>query len=212
MTDATALKLAIDLTLIPSRVRMLRASPLPEGVPLLLRIAASNQEAMREAVETTAKPPETVQAAAAFFIEQILLRPGADSYHILGARPDATAAQLRQNFALLLRWLHPDVSENAQRSIFVTRVTCAWNDLKTPERRVAYDKSRNSGEVEPDARHDEWPVDMSAIPEYRNVTLYQDVASELKRDAPFRADSVQRRRGDSFLHRLLMLLMGELDD
>ena len=72
--------------------------------------------------------------------------------------------------------------------------------------------SRNSGEVEPDARHDEWPVDMSAIPEYKNVTLYQDVASELKRDAPFRADSVQRRRGDSFLHRLLMLLMGELDD
>ena len=40
---------------------------------------------------------------------------------------------------------HPDVSENAQRSIFVTRVTTAWNDLKTPEKRTAYDVARASG-------------------------------------------------------------------
>jgi len=156
MSDVTALRVAVDLMLIPSRVRSLRTGPLPHGVPFLLRIAANDGEATREAIVLTGKSPETLRAAAAFFIEQILLRPGADSYHILGVGPDATASQLRQNLALLLRWLHPDVSENAQRSIFVTRVTTAWNDLKTPEKRAAYDIAHASGEAEQDPRRDEW--------------------------------------------------------
>jgi hypothetical protein len=160
MSDATALRMAVDLMLIPSRVRSLRTAPLPHGVPFLLRVAANDEEATREAIVLTGRPPETLRAAASFFIEQILLRPGADSYHILGAGPDATASQLRQNLALLLRWLHPDVSENAQRSIFVTRVTTAWNDLKTPEKRAAYDIARPSGEVEQDARSDAWFMDI----------------------------------------------------
>ena len=174
MSDVTALRVAVDLMLIPSRVRSLRTGPLPHGVPFLLRIAANDEEATREAIVLTGKSPETLRAAAAFFIEQILLRPGADSYHILGLGPDATASQLRQNLALLLRWLHPDVSENAQRSIFVTRVTTAWNDLKTPEKRAAYDIAHASGEAEQDPRPDEWFMDMSAIPESSEVTLYED--------------------------------------
>jgi len=84
MSDVTALRVAVDLMLIPSRVRSLRTGPLPHGVPFLLRIAANDEEATREAIVLTGKSPETLRAAAAFFIEQILLRPGADSYHILG--------------------------------------------------------------------------------------------------------------------------------
>jgi DnaJ-class molecular chaperone len=160
----------------------------------------------------TGKSPETLRAAAAFFIEQILLRPGADSYHILGLGPDATASQLRQNLALLLRWLHPDVSENAQRSIFVTRVTTAWNDLKTPEKRAAYDIAHASGEAEQDPRPDEWFMDMSAIPESSEVTLYEDFTTMAAINPPARTERVQQRKNDSFLHRLLLLLMGELDD
>jgi len=212
MSDATALKMAIDLMLIPSRVRLAKASPLPDGVPFLLQVATSDEEAMREAVELTGKPRETLQGAAIFFIEQILLRPGADSYHILGARPDASAAQLRQNLALLLRWLHPDVSENAQSSIFITRITSAWDDLKTPDRRIAYDMRRNGCGAGPDSRRDAWPADMSAIPEYRNVDLYENVTAKMAMDAPAQSGGVRQRSGDSFLHRVLMLLMGELGD
>ena len=212
MSDVTALRVAIDLMLIPSRVRSLRIGPLPHGVPFLLRIAANDEEATREAIVLTGKSPETLRAAAAFFIEQILLRPGADSYHILGVGPDATASQLRQNLALLLRWLHPDVSENAQRSIFVTRVTTAWNDLKTPEKRAAYDIAHASGEAEQDPRRDEWFMDMSAIPESSKVTLYEDFTTTEAINPPARTERAQRRKNDSFLHRLLLLLMGELDD
>ena len=212
MSDVTALRVAVDLMLIPSRVRSLRTGPLPHGVPFLLRIAANDEEATREAIVLTGKSPETLRAAAAFFIEQILLRPGADSYHILGVGPDATASQLRQNLALLLRWLHPDVSENAQRSIFVTRVTTAWNDLKTPEKRAAYDIAHASGEAEQDPRPDEWFMDMSAIPESSEVTLYEDFTTMAAINPPARTERVQQRKNDSFLHRLLLLLMGELDD
>jgi hypothetical protein len=116
MSDATAIRMAVDLMLIPSRVRLLTAGPLPRGVPFLLHVAANNEEAMREAIVLTGRPPETLRAAAAFFIEQMLLRPGADSYHILGVGPDATASQLRQNLALLLRWLHPDVRAVSSQS------------------------------------------------------------------------------------------------
>jgi hypothetical protein len=211
MSDATALRMAVDLMLIPSRLRSLRTGPLPHGVPFLLRVATNDAEATREAIVLTGKPPETLRAAAAFFIEQILLRPGADSYHILGVGQDATASQLRQNLALLLRWLHPDVSENAQRSIFVTRVTTAWNDLKTPEKRAAYDIARASREAEQDTRRDEWFMDMSAIPESSKVTLYEDFTTTAAIN-PARTKRVQQRKNDSFLHRLLLLLMGELDD
>jgi hypothetical protein len=212
MSDATALRMAVDLMLIPSRVRLLRAGPLPRGVPFLLHVAANNEEAMREAIVLTGRPPETLRAAAAFFIEQMLLRPGADSYHILGVGPDATASQLRQNLALLLRWLHPDVSENSQRSIFVTRVTTAWNDLKTPEKRATYDMARASGEAERDTRRDEWFMDMSAIPKSSKVTLYEDLTTTAAISPPARTERVQQRKNDSFLHRLLLLLMGEFDD
>jgi hypothetical protein len=44
--------------------------------------------------------------------------------------------------ALLIKWLHPDSAREGQQSVFVNRVTLAWDDLKTPDRRVAYDHAK----------------------------------------------------------------------
>jgi hypothetical protein len=147
MSGVAAIRAAVDVLLLPSRVRLLKKEPLPEGVALVLRIAAGDGEAVREATAATDKPAETARAAAAFFIEQILLDPEGDSYRILGARSDATTAELRRNVALLLKWLHPDLDQNAERSIFAGRVTGAWNNLKTRERRAAYDLARSAQEA-----------------------------------------------------------------
>ena len=46
--------------------------------------------------------------------------------------------------ALLMRWLHPDKDLEGRRSMFVNRVTRAWDDLKTADRRAAYDQRINS--------------------------------------------------------------------
>ncbi len=139
MSDRMALKTATDLIHVPSQVRLLRSEPLPNDVQMLLRIAAGEGEAESTAVALTGRSHQVVRQAATFFIEQILFAPESNSYRVLGARPQASASELRRNVALLLRWLHPDLDPHGERSIFIGRVTAAWNDLKTPERRAAYD-------------------------------------------------------------------------
>ncbi len=139
MAGRTALRLAIDLLRAPSRVQFIKSEPLPEGVELLLRIAAGGAEAARSAAVTARRSPVTVRRAATFFIEQILFAPNADSYRVLGADAAASADELRRNAALLFKWLHAERDANGARAAFASRLTVAWNDLKTPERRVAYD-------------------------------------------------------------------------
>jgi hypothetical protein len=148
MDHAATLKMAIDLMHFPSEVRLMRSAPLPDTVLTLLRIVAGDEEATSQATEAMGQSRETVREAAAFFIEQVLFCPDADSYRVLGARPDATNGELRRNMALLVRWLHPDHDGQGERSVFAGRVTRAWNDLKTQERRTAYDQSRRIALVE----------------------------------------------------------------
>ncbi len=144
MADRMALKTAIDLMHMPSRVWAVRSQPLPPGVSTLLCIAAGEGGAESSAITSTGRSRDVIQKAAGFFIEQVLLCPNADSYRVLGATSEATNAELRRNMALLMRWLHPDMDPEGRRSVFASRVTLAWNDLKTPERRAAYDRQRPS--------------------------------------------------------------------
>ncbi len=139
MAGRTALKLAIALLHVPSKVRLVRSEPLPEGVELLLRIAAGEADTARSAALTARRSPETVRRAAVFFIEQILFAPDADSYRLLGADATASAGELRRNAALLFKWLHPDRDAPGARATLASRLAAAWDDLKTPERRAAYD-------------------------------------------------------------------------
>lgn len=137
--EAAALRVAVELMLMPSRARHLRDAALPDGVALLLRIAAGDASAEREAVAASERPIKVVREASTFFIEQMLLHPDADSYRVLGVNRTAPATELRQHMALLMRWLHPDTNRAETRGIFVNRVNRAWDDLKTPDRRLAYD-------------------------------------------------------------------------
>jgi hypothetical protein len=145
MEHASALEAALYLMQSPSQVRLIRSRPLPDGVEVLLRIAANDTDTTRQATQWLGRSPETVRQAAAFFIEQVLFFSDADSYRVLGTTPRASNGDLRRNMALLLRWLHPDLDPQGERSVFARRVTLAWNDLKTQERRDAYDCSRRRG-------------------------------------------------------------------
>ena len=135
-------KVAIDLMHLPSQARRMRAAPLPDDVVVLLRVASGDEETISLAAEKLGRSRETVREAATFYVVQILLFPNADSYRVLGARPEATNGELRRNMTLLLRWLHPDLDRNEELSVFAARVTRAWNDLKTPARRAAYDRAQ----------------------------------------------------------------------
>ena len=147
MRQATALEVAVGLLQLPSRVPALRSGELPSDLDLLYRIVAGDERALSEATATGDVSKSTVEAAATFYIEQILLHPDADSYRTLGARPDATIDQLRRNMALLMRWLHPDREAGNPRALFAIRVTEAWNNVKTHERRTAYDQTLTVGVI-----------------------------------------------------------------
>jgi hypothetical protein len=140
MSDVGALKAAIELFYVPSQVRTMRFSPLPKGTPLLLRLAAGEAEAAREAQELSGRPAGVTRQAAIFFIEQILLYSDADSYRILGSNHSATPSELRAHMALLLKWLHPDLNHDGHTALLARRVIRAWDQIKTPERRRHHDQ------------------------------------------------------------------------
>jgi len=139
MEHLSTILMSLDLLHLPARVRPMRSAPLPDGTVTLLRLAAGDEDLTRTAALATGTSPATVREAAAFFIEQMMLHPDADSYRVLGASSKANISELRRNMSLLLRWLHPDRGLS-ERSVFAHRVTRAWNDLKTEERRAVYDR------------------------------------------------------------------------
>jgi hypothetical protein len=143
MAATEAVKSALELLHVPSRVRSMAAAPLPDGVDVLLAIASGDRDSLSKASETTGRPEATILDAAKFFIEQILLAPSADSYRILGATPETSPTDLRRHMAMLSKWLHPDAGMNANRPAFTGRLNQAWDTIKTPERRAAYDAAHS---------------------------------------------------------------------
>lgn len=146
MPRSDALAAAISMLERPHAAKLARSSRLPEGVTFLLEIAAGEAPALGNAAQLTGRTEATLQKAAGFFIEQVLLSPDGDSYRILGSDRGAPLAELRRNMALIMRWLHPDLASDASsslldRSLFASRITQAWETVKTDERRTAYNTS-----------------------------------------------------------------------
>ncbi len=144
MSVSPAIRAALDLYNTPPLVREVRAAPLPAEMEPLLLLVAGDEAALKQAEDQTARPRDTLVNAAAFFVEQILLDPDADHFRVLGANRSASTADLRKHMALIMRWLHPDMDPDGDRSVFATRVIRAWQVLKTPERRAAYEQQLDS--------------------------------------------------------------------
>jgi hypothetical protein len=121
---------------------------------LLLEVAAGESAALASAHSMTSRSEATLQKAAGFFIEQVLLSRQSDNYRVLGSSSNAAAAELRRHMALLLKWLHPDLFQSSgddkgfNRSAYVNVVTNAWEALKTAGRRASYDASLSGRERE----------------------------------------------------------------
>ncbi len=138
-SEIEALRAAIYLLHLPAGLRLAREQSLPDGVPLLLEVAAGEEAATAACAAKLERPGDLVRDAAGFYIEHVVMIPDADAFRTLGARRDATDAELRRNMAMLLRWAHPDVDRQGERTVFAGRITRAWEALKTPERRASYE-------------------------------------------------------------------------
>jgi len=145
----SALPKALALLRAPRSVRPGPGDSLPDGMLLLLRIVAGEEQAMALAQESTREPIDRIREAAGFYIQQVMFATGSSSYRVLGVDADAGDERLREHFRWLARWLHPDRNPDKWEVVYAERVNQAWQDLRTPERRLRYDQQLREAEEAP---------------------------------------------------------------
>ena len=101
MAQPHVIELALDLARMPALARTSVVLPLPPNIIELMRIAAASPEACQAAVAKTGEPGPVVIEAARFYLQQVLFRPDADCYRILGIKPSASREMARSH----MRWL-----------------------------------------------------------------------------------------------------------
>ncbi len=129
MAQRHVVELALDLARMPALARSLVVPPLPPNIIELIRIAAASPEACQGAVAQTGEPRHIVIEAARFYLQQVLFRPDADCYRILGIQPTASRETARNHMRWLLEWLHPDRNNNSWDAVYAERVLKAWREV-----------------------------------------------------------------------------------
>jgi hypothetical protein len=140
MAAGLALHHAVDLMRRPMLAAAMREQPIPDGILLPMRVAANDAGALDEAAAMVRLPRGEIRAASVLYLQNVVLA-GTDHYRVLGCQRGAPQERLREHFGWLMKWLHPDRIQREGEAAFAQRVLAAWDALKTPERRAAYDRS-----------------------------------------------------------------------
>ena len=128
MSEARGINLALDLARMPALAHAIEKFALPTDIFEVMRIAAGAPEVCQLASQATGQPPAVLIEAARFYLQQVLLRPDADAYRVLGLPPGASRELARRHMRCLLQWLHPDVNRDWD-SAYAERVLAAWREV-----------------------------------------------------------------------------------
>src|SRR5215467_4383130 len=131
MAQRHVIEFAVDLARMPALARAPGVPALPPNIVELMRVAAACPEACEAAVANTGESVPVVIEAARFYLQQVLFRPDADCYRILGIQPTASRATARNHMRWLLEWLHPDrnTNNNSWDTVYAERVLSAWREV-----------------------------------------------------------------------------------
>ncbi len=141
------LYLALDFYREPRRFTALRDphAPLPPGIGELLAAPANclgEDRIGATAARLNASVAEC-RDCVPFFIKQVLLETEGDYYRVLGLSRDAGQEQVKTHYFYLMRLFHPDrdVHNEGWDTLYAPRINEAYNTLRNPEKRGAYDQS-----------------------------------------------------------------------
>lgn len=147
-SDADARRLAIERELLGYAAAS-SLPPLPEpsaflfdAIKDILLLATDRSDgASRQSARD-----KSVREAACLFVRLRLLHPAADHYALLGLRPGADRAQVKDRYRLMMRLLHPDFATAASSALWpqdaAARVNRAYEVLASATLRQAYDRQR----------------------------------------------------------------------
>lgn len=141
MSLPSALHLALDLARSPILAAAMRRQPVPRDVLILIQLASADTETLARLSRRTNRNGSPLRAAAVLYLQRVLWGPDSDHYRALGVDPRDPPEKLKQHFSWLMKWLHPDKAQTAEEAVFREKVLAAWDALKTPERRLAYDRT-----------------------------------------------------------------------
>lgn len=128
MAGRHAIETALDLARMPALARAKVAPPIPADVIEIIRIAAADQQACAAAVARTGERSEIIIEAARFYLQQVLFRPDADCYRVLGIERSDSRLKARSHMRWLMQWLHPDCNDGLD-AIYAERVLTAWQQV-----------------------------------------------------------------------------------
>ena len=134
---STALREAIRLYRDPSVLRLLAKRPLPDGVDLLLNVAAGAAPSPEGASPWGEVSPEELRTAARFYVARILFDGSSDDFRMFGSNEPIDLEHLKLSRRLLLRWLHPDTTRDPDATSLFIRMNEAWDRIRSGSARIA---------------------------------------------------------------------------
>ncbi|MEK6750129.1 MAG: XrtA/PEP-CTERM system-associated ATPase [Pseudomonadota bacterium] len=160
----------------PTEAIELVASALLEPLPELLQFALSKEPLNEEwSAALTNRAPGEVRELARHFIKTVILAPASDLYQVLCLTHEATDEQIQANYRTLFKLLQAGPG-NEVHPAAAARLNHAYQVLRDPARRLAYEISPHAVEPEPAAL--EAPI--SAVAEAKPFSAVDAVAVELE--------------------------------
>jgi hypothetical protein len=144
MSGPRGIDLALDLARMPALAHSIDKPPLPSDIFEVMQIATASPEVCQLAARATGQPAPVLVEAARFYLQQVLLRPDADPYRVLGLTPGASRELARCHLRCLLQWLHPDVNKDLD-SVYTERVLKAWREVSVNSDAARSSNSRGRG-------------------------------------------------------------------
>ena len=109
----------------PMLARKMTASALPEGMIVVLRIAAEGDEPARLLANQIAATPKELHEACLFYLRTVVFHQHASDTRLLALLEPVTMTELRNHKRMIFKWLHPDRNHNSWETKLFLRIKAA---------------------------------------------------------------------------------------